>query len=41
MIWPIHCYEGFFDNITYELAHLDNEKYGKINHDKLKHFHNA
>jgi len=26
----------FFENITYELAHLDGEEYGKINHDKLK-----
>jgi len=29
----------FYDNNTYELAHLDGEEYGKINHDKLKHFH--
>jgi hypothetical protein len=29
----------FYDNHTYELAHLDGEEYGKINHDKLKHFH--
>jgi hypothetical protein len=31
----------FFDNITYDVVHLDGEEYRKINHDKLKHFHNA
>jgi len=29
----------FFDNNTYELGCLDGEEYGKINHDKAKHFH--
>jgi hypothetical protein len=31
----------FSNNNTYELAHLLGEKYGKINHDKLKHFPTA
>lgn len=30
-----------FYNNTYELAHLDRDKYRTINHDKLKHFHSG
>jgi hypothetical protein len=31
----------FFDNNIYELVHLDGKECGKINHDKLKYFHNG
>jgi hypothetical protein len=30
-----------FLTTRHELAHLDGEGYGRINHDKLKHFHTA
>jgi len=36
---PYMVMKVFYDNNTYELVHLDGEEYGKINHDKLKHFH--
>ncbi len=38
---PYMVMKVFFDNNTYELAHLHGEKYGRIDHDKLKHFHTA
>ncbi len=38
---PYMVVKVFSDNNTYELVHLHGEKYGKINHDKLKHFHTA
>ncbi len=31
----------FFDNNIYELVHLDGKECEKVNHDKLKYFHNG
>lgn len=41
MVWTIYHHEILFCNNTYELAHLEREKYRMINHDKLKHFHSC
>jgi hypothetical protein len=41
MVETIHYHEFFFDNNMNELVHLDWEEYGKINHEKFKHFHNG
>ncbi len=38
---PYMVMKVFSDNNTYELAHFHGEKYGRMNHDKLKHFHTA
>jgi hypothetical protein len=38
---PYMVMKVFSNNNKYELTHFEGEEYGRINHDKRKHFHSA